>query len=218
MTVAEARRPRLRRRPPGPCRQATPRVAVAALALLALVTTAACSGGDHEQSATPTATPTATARPFALAARVTRVSGDLPAARRDEVARQVGAVVSSYVQHAFLGTSPEADRSEAFVDFTPGARTRVRRDLDLVTAAGLDGAESVTAPRAAAYVSVLAPRGRAVGATARLEVDLEVERADGRVTVPVRGRLLLVPGADGWRIFGYDLSRGDAAAVEGSTP
>jgi hypothetical protein len=54
---------------------------------------------------------------------------------------------------------------------------------------------------------VLAVHGRAVGATARFVLRF---RTEGKVArkIEVRGRLFLTPGPDGWRIFGYDVTKG----------
>jgi hypothetical protein len=59
-----------------------------------------------------------------------------------------------------------------------------------------------------ASFSVVAPRGRAVGATARIH--LEVQR--GGRPLRIDGRLLLTPTKRGWQIFGYDLTRSDRPA------
>ena len=65
---------------------------------------------------------------------------------------------------------------------------------------------AVVRPRGAiAYVSVVAPEGRAVGATARVSVDLAVADSERTRRLTVSGRLLLTPRPDRWRIFGYDL-------------
>lgn len=189
-----------------------PRRAVAtALLIPILAVLPACTdaGGD-QPAATPTpqsTSPTTTLEPFRLEAAVTRVAGRLPDRRRERVARQAGQVVERYVQAAFLSAPP----ANAFAGFTRGARREARQDRRLLTAAGFGGRAQVTARHAAAYLSVLAPRGRVVGATARLEVDLRVDRAGQARTVRLRGRLMLTPTPQGWRVFGYDVSRSGGA-------
>ena len=63
-------------------------------------------------------------------------------------------------------------------------------------------------------VDVLAVKGQASGATARFVLRF---RTDGDVQrkVEVRGRLFLTPGADGWRIFGYDVTKGAVGVMTG---
>ncbi len=72
-----------------------------------------------------------------------------------------------------------------------------------------DRLDAVVATTRRVRIDVLAPRGRAVGVTARfvLGLDLtgEIERADR-----VSGRLLLGPKDGEWRVFGYDVNRGRA--------
>lgn len=69
--------------------------------------------------------------------------------------------------------------------------------------------------RARAYVATVAPRGHALGATARISVDLAVT-ADGTTRpVTLTGRLLLTPVGSQWRVFGYDLALGGARAAGG---
>ncbi len=57
---------------------------------------------------------------------------------------------------------------------------------------------------------MLAVKGHAAGATARVVLRF---RTDGEVQrkVEVRGRLFLTPTPDGWRIFGYDVTKGRGA-------
>jgi len=182
-------------------------VPLTALTLLAVLLSGCTSDPDPEAgppSAPSSASPSSSApEPLRLETAVARVAGKLSQARRERVARKAGAVVEDYLQAAFLAGPPQG----AFDSFTSGARKQARHDRRLLTAAGLRSAEPVTATHAAAYLSVLAPRGRVVGATARLEADLRVERRGEPRTVRLRGRLMLTPTAKGWRIFGYDLSR-----------
>ena len=45
--------------------------------------------------------------------------------------------------------------------------------------------------------------------SAAVEFVFDVAGDDGTSTVTLTGRLLLVPESDGWRIFGYKVSRDD---------
>ncbi len=187
------------------------RLAVAALLLLAVP---ACSGDDQ---AAPRDAPDASsaqverAEDVKVRARVTRVAGRLPAKQREAVARRVGRVVHDHLAAAYLGDYPLRRTSAAFADFTPSARKQASRDRDVLTGRGFGAVEQVTLGRAEAYVAVLAPRRHVVGATTRIEVDLRVDTGERTETVRVRGRLLMTPTPDGWRIFGYDLTRSGLA-------
>jgi hypothetical protein len=59
---------------------------------------------------------------------------------------------------------------------------------------------------------VVAAHGRAVGATAKVSLDLRVTEAGRTRPVRVQGRLLLTPTDHGWRIFGYHVA---SAGVDG---
>jgi hypothetical protein len=149
---------------------------------------------------------------LALRTGVTRVIGELDPAARKRLAGKVDALVGRYLQAAFLDPESRADGSKAgaasrFPGFTSGARAQAVTDRRLLTAASLRGADRVTPVLATAYVSVLAPEGRLAGATARVALDLRVSSDEGTRPLRVRGRLLLTPTSQGWRIFGYDLSQ-----------
>ena len=173
-----------------------------------------------------------------VSAPVTRVAGRLSDRDRLAVRTEVEALVAGYVTAAFLdpGTAPE----EMFPGFTDAA-TRLARaqdavlsraDLDPAPDAGSgaaaddgaapdDGAASddggtatVEVVSVEAPVTVLAPRGRPAGATARLDLRLAVTPPpsdDGEAAatedVRLRGRLLLTPVGQGWQVFGFDLIR-----------
>lgn len=183
--------------------------AVTAL-LLASCTSDPTSSDSPTPGDTPT-TPTSTAAPVELESRVTRVAGRLPERRRAQVAEAVGRLVSDYLESAYVAGGADG----AFDAFTARARRTASREADLLTVRGLGEGVQVSVADAAAYVSVLAPRARLVGATARIEVDLEVEDGEELRRVPLRGRLMLTPTEDGWRIFGYDLSRGEGRTLQG---
>jgi hypothetical protein len=129
-----------------------------------------------------------------LKSRVTRVAGHLSAVRRERVERQARATVEDYLQGAFAG----GDRP--FADFVPALRRQAAADAAVLRSRAADGTT-----RANAWVAVAAPRGRAVGATARIAVTVP----DGGSTSTLTGRLLLTVEGSRWRVFGYDLARGD---------
>ena len=57
---------------------------------------------------------------------------------------------------------------------------------------------------------MLAVKGRPSGATARFVLRFATS-GDVQRKVEVRGRLFLTPGTDGWRIFGYDVTKARGA-------
>jgi hypothetical protein len=129
-----------------------------------------------------------------LRSGVTRVAGHLSDVRRREVARQARATVRDYLDGAFA-----ASGHGPFRRFLPGVRRAARADQKVLTEPAGRARSGTPAVRAAAWFSVAAPAGRAVGVTARVRVDLR----DGSLT----GRLLLTRADRRWRVFGYDLAR-----------
>ena len=71
-----------------------------------------------------------------------------------------------------------------------------------------DEVDAVTATRRVVRVDVLAPKGKAAGATAHVNLVIElagkVERTD-----QIRGRVVLTRAKSGWRVFGFDIERGE---------
>jgi hypothetical protein len=189
--------------------------AVATLATAALLS--GCWGGstgDAEPAAPAASPPSAepeAPRSFEVDTRVVGVDGGLRPADRRRVAAGVGRLVQRYLDAAF------ADRERgraAFPGFIPTARRLAVEDRRAVSSAGL-GAGSVVPGRASASVTVLAPGGRLVGATARVVARMRLEGGERPTGVVLRGRLLLTPTEDGWRVFGYDLSRAGAPVAGG---
>ena len=130
---------------------------------------------------------------------MTRVAGRLPAARRDRLVASADRVVTGYLD-GVLG------RGDPFADFTRGARA-------LATDSVPEVSERLQARRGTAYLAVLAPEGRLLGATARFQVPLRAGEDAGRRAPVTRltGRLLLTPTRSGWRVFGYDVTWPDGA-------
>jgi hypothetical protein len=177
----------------------------------------ACTGGSEPaaEPSEPSPTPPASAAPtppsVPLRAEVTHVAGELPAARRKQLAARVGRVISAYVDAAFLqGDYPRSAFGSSFGTFTPGAAAQARRDVSLLTNEPLGTTTvGVRATRRTAYLSVIAPKGRVAGITAAVDLVLRVDRGEraGR-RVQLKGRLLMTPTRSGeWAIFGYDLNR-----------
>lgn len=196
------------------------RVAALLTGLVVLAGSAGCTGSPHRRTPASSARPTVSSSPAAtrspvppsapLRVHVTHVAGHLGAAPRVALEHRVGAVVSHYLQGAFLGRYPRTDFHDALGAFTHGARALARRDEGLLTNRSLGATtRSVRATHRAAYLSVVAPHGRVAGVTAAIDVALSVDRGDrpGR-RLHLAGRLLMTrTAAGGWAIFGYDLHR-----------
>ncbi len=214
----------MRRRVSSLSRQALDAVLACLVAAgLLAVTVSACTTSDQPDQpdrpvadGAPPAGDESTPVPVDVRVRVTRVSGALPAARREAVAAQVRRVLDGYVRSAYLdqdGTAAAtrsaraAGPAGAFAAFTPDAARQAQGDRDVLTSSGFGAASSVRPVQATALLSVLSPKGHVVGATAQTTLRFAVTDDDGATRRRlVRGRLLLTPTAQGWRIFGYELT------------
>ena len=129
-----------------------------------------------------------------------------------QLARAAGRAVTGWMDRAYVTvdypTAGPKSVAGAFATFTPGAGKDARRDrltADLERGAKL---VDVVPTRRTVQLVAYAPRGRAVGATAVVQLVLLGLRADGaRIETAVTGELYLSrPGAR-WQVFGYDLQR-----------
>ena len=191
------------------------RCAGLALAVLLALTGTACTSG-----ADPSASPERLSRndaqaslashpPKPTTARIHRVYGRLPDARRKAVRRQVGKVVDRWWDAAYLGgTYPRSSFPSAFPGFTAGAEKRARGDKALLTNQTRGPhVDSVSATRKAVSLDILATgkQARTVTAHVVLRFDSSGDRAG---TTTVRGRVFLIRKQGAWRIFGYDVVKG----------
>ena len=201
------------------------RVAELVIPLLVLATVStSCSGGDDtkEPAASPTsssAKPSSPPREVSTKVSLERVPGRLPAEVRKRVQRQVGDVVDRWFDAAYVGGRyPRNDFHDAFPGFTVSARRQAHHDKALMTnqplAQRIDG---VRATQRLVWIDVLPAGGRAAGATARFRLEFTTT-GDARKSVAVRGRLLLTPGPDGWKVFGYDVAKGTPSELEPPRP
>jgi hypothetical protein len=185
------------------------------LVLALALTLAACSGDPSEPSADPgDGDPPASGAADAPAAVETtsslgKVTGQLPKAKRPKVRQQVAHAVDAWFDAAYVaGDYPRNDFADAWPGFTTGAKADAQADKALMSNQDI-GSEiaGVEATARTVTVDVLAVKGKASGATARFVLKF---RTDGDVQrkVEVRGRLFLTPGPEGWRIFGYDVTKG----------
>ena len=187
------------------------------LVLALAVTLAACSGDSSDPSAGPGDPGTsegagatdAPAPPVETEAAMGRVTGQLPQEKRSKVRDQVAHAVDAWFDAAYVGGDyPRDDFADAWPGFTTGAQAEARGDKALMSNQDI-GADiaGVAATARKVTVDVLAVKGKPSGATARFVLKF---RTDGDVQrkVEVRGRLFLTPEADGWHIFGYDVTKG----------
>lgn len=138
------------------------------------------------------------------------VNGRLAPDRRQRLTKQVTTTVDAWLDAAYIGSYPRSDFRNAFASFTADAADDARTDRNLMSNTEIgDRLDSAVATTRRLRIDVLAPRGRAVGVTARfvLVIDLtgEIERADR-----VAGRLFMGSREGEWRVFGYDVNRGRA--------
>ena len=187
------------------------------LVLALAVTLAACSGDSSDPSAGPGDPGTsegagatdAPAPPVETEAAMGRVTGQLPQEKRSKVRDQVAHAVDAWFDAAYVGGDyPRDDFADAWPGFTTGAQAEAQGDKALMSNQDI-GADiaGVEATARKVTVDVLAVKGKPSGATARFVLKF---RTDGDVQrkVEVRGRLFLTPEADGWHIFGYDVTKG----------
>jgi hypothetical protein len=189
-----------------------------ALLLVLALGASACSGDEAEPDdpeSSGAAQEMATDQPveFQVETRASlgRVVGRLPKKDRDVLVNRVSAVVEGWFRAAYGGSYPRSGFADAYPGFTTAARREARRDKKLMSNVGIgDRITGVTPTESRVHVDVLAARGHAAGVTARFLLRF---RTEGDVTkhVRVQGRLLMSRSENGWRIFGYHVSRGARA-------
>jgi hypothetical protein len=199
------------RMPPSPLRRVA--VAVACVAL----SVSACSGdssespgaGPSDSGTTASESTEAATHSLETSATLGQVRGKLPKGKRSKVRRQVAHAVDAWLDAAYVaGDYPRNDFSTSWPGFTTGAKDDAQGDKRLMSNQDIGAkVSSVRATARRVSVDVLAVRGHAQGATARFVLKF---RTDGDVKrkIQVSGRLFLTPSADGWRIFGYDVTKG----------
>jgi len=128
---------------------------------------------------------------------------------RKAVLREVGAAVDTWLDGGFVGVDyPRDSFDQAFTAFTGPARSDAEKQKSLMTNWRLRSRiEEVTVRKRQVVVDVLAPRGHAVAATARVRL-VFTTAGDTQRRVVVAGRLFLTPDGRSWHIFGYDVSQG----------
>jgi hypothetical protein len=190
--------------------------ALTATAALILALTA-CSGGSSDPAAGPADDPSgseATEGPPPVETVVTlgRLTGKLPKEKRKKTRQQVGETVDAWFDAAYVGGDyPRNDFADSWPGFTTGAKADAKSDKALMSNQDIGSRISaVEATTRKVAVDVLAVKGHAVGATARVVLKFSTE-GEAERDVEVRGRLFLTHTPDGWRIFGYDVTKGAQA-------
>ncbi|GGD29066.1 hypothetical protein [Nocardioides daphniae] len=177
---------------------------------LLLGSLAACSGDSGDEEPETPDNDSGKAAAIETTTKVATVRGRLRPPQRRALVSAVTPVVDGWIDAAHVaGEWPRSIGKEAWAGFTPDAAALAAKDRALTSAAEIsEQVDSVTATRRVVRYDVLAAGGRARGVTARVVLDYdttgEVEKA-----VQVRGRLLLTPTEDGWKIFGFDLTEGE---------
>ena len=184
---------------------------------LALVLSAALAGCSPDASA-PAATDApsgaiashvgaTTPSELSTTTEIGRIVGRLPGTRRKAVRKEVTNVIDRWWEAAYLfGDGPTPAASAAFPGFTAGARKRAVFDRELMTNANLESAAGTPLMRKV-RLDLLAVNKRARSVTARFDLRVRVTGDPSR-RLQMRGRLFLTHRAAGWRIFGYDVSKG----------
>ncbi len=150
-----------------------------------------------------------------------RGAGSLAERDRTEVETAVGDVLSQYVVGRVpRGVPARGVRGCLRVVHRAGRRGSAAGDIELLTAADVQDAESVRATRLDARLSFLVDDHDVVGATAAVRFGFEAAMGDGENRrLSLVGRFMLVQEDGTWSIFGYDVAHDDAAALgaEGSS-
>ena len=188
---------------------ATP-IVLSGLALAAVLTAAGCSGDDGDDGSPNSPTPGTTAAAFTPEVDVSTVSGKLATAAEQAAITDLGGVVTKWLDAAYLGGDyPRTTFDTAFGTFTEGAAKLAGKDALTSNAAHGGEIESVTPSLEKVHLDLVAADKKVIGATARFRLEFTTTGAYAK-HVTVVGRVFLTPGANGgWRIFGYDLTRGD---------
>ena len=186
---------------------------VAAAALVVALTATACSGSGPDEK-TPGTDASASQQPSADAAVATKatlgkITGKLPKKERAHLKKAVATVVDGWFDAAFTaGYYPRGDFHDAFPGFTAGAKKDATKDRRLMSNADIGKhIDAVEVAKRRLRIDVLAVHRKPVAVTARVILDFATS---GKLSkhLQVKGRLFLTRNADGWRIFGYDVTKG----------
>lgn len=185
------------------------RATVAALALA--LAAGGCSGGSDDDGGTGAPASSGGPADHAVESQVSfgTVTGRLAPEVRQRLAQQVGDVVDGWTEAAYLGGDyPRRDFAEAWPGFTPGAQEEAHGDRALMSNEDIgDRIDGVTPHRSVVRLDVLAVKQHPVGVTAHVFLGFATT-GDLEREVRVKGRLFLTHTDRGWRVFGYDMTKG----------
>ncbi len=180
-------------------------------ALVAAPFLAGCSSGSDEPESAdaPTSSATVRAHPVDSQVSVGTVTGRLTPESRQRLVKQVGDVVDGWADAAYLGGDyPRRDFSDAWPGFTAGAAQEAHGDRALMSNEDIgDRIDGVTPYKSTVRIDVLAVKKRPVGVTARVFLSFGTTGKAER-NVRVKGRLFLTHTDRGWKVFGYDMTKG----------
>ncbi|MFT4265397.1 MAG: hypothetical protein QM572_18605 [Nocardioides sp.] len=195
----------------------THRLLACGIALTAGLALTSCSLGDAAKKVTGQGSASPSAAPVTTQTSIAAVTGRLDQAGRDELSAAIGEVIDDYLDAAYLGDFPRTDFSAAFADFTDGAREQAQDDLDLLTSTALSGSiDEADATQRTVALDILAPKNTPAGVTATWDLTFDTT---GTVdsTQHVTGRFDLTPIDGAWKVFGYTVKAGPAAATASTT-
>lgn len=178
-----------------------------------MATLGACSGGgDDEPDVAPRESASEASEEVTTEAAPGKVRGRLSTKAVDAIVAEITTVVDGWIDAGLGGEYPRTDFAAAFARFTPDARALAVKQSALLTNAevGAD-LERVELTERVVRVDLVAPKGKVAGATARIHLTLELEGGVDRTDL-VTGRLMLTPASGGWRVFGFDVRRGEKGA------
>jgi hypothetical protein len=179
------------------------------LSCLLVVPLTSCSDGSDDTAPTSRSSRTAARPPLQTHVRYGVVTGRLPHPARQRLAARISRVMEGWTAAAYLdGPYPRRRFDRAFPGFTPGARDEAQADRRLMSNVDIAGRIDGVVPRRQGLVlDVLAVRQHPVGATARVYLRF---RTTGHLErdVRVQGRVYLTPTRHGWKVFGYDMTKG----------
>jgi hypothetical protein len=187
------------------------RLIVPALALGLGLLAGACSSDqapddDAPSQGEPSAAPTLEVEPVT---RLGQVTGQLPRKDAKAVEERVSTIAVRWLTDAYVGGSyPRDTFDNSFADFSRGARSAARTDLEVMSNADIGRrVEAVTPTRMDVEVDLLAVDKHPVGSTARVQTTFKAEgQKKGRYRVS--GRLLLTKEDGRWTVFAYHVSKG----------
>jgi hypothetical protein len=174
-----------------------------------------CSGGDEPSSkpssssslGAPDDAPTIKIDPLV---KLGKVVGRLKKKDKQRLEQTISGVAVRWLHAAYLdGSYPRTAFDDSWPGFTAGARRLAEHDKALMSNARLGPRiDAVNPSKLAVTVDLLAIHRRAVGSTAHVVLRFDTE---GTVhhKVYVGGRLRLTPTTNGWRVFAYQINRGD---------